>query len=218
MNFKSRKWTVLLLLLLIFLSIVVFIKFSLGFNSLEDFKVRFLNSFTQNPFRKQSQVNVSLADSKLNLNFDLIEEDKPKFGIFINKWFGTNEEIHSISIGIDENTAAFLAGSLPIQLNISVNENQLEFKNQSIPTLQNALIKNDFDFATGSGKLSIKFTDPSKYQINIENPAELAFYATSSGILTVSTKIEGLFKSLPKIATIEMNVNGKNISGSIRLK
>lgn len=208
-----------MLLVLIFLSVGIFIKFSLGFTSFgRDFKGLFLNSFSQNPFTKQSELNVSIVNSKLNLNFQLLEEDKPKFAIFVKNWFGDAEDIKTVSLGIDESLAALLAPNLPLDLQLKIFDKSLEFKNQGLPGLQNALVKTDFELATGSGKLSVKYTDPSRYKLEINNPEDLAFYATSSGILTASDKIEGLFKSLPQVATIELNVNGKNISGSIKLK
>lgn len=212
---KSKKWTIPLLVALIILAIGIFIQFSLGFTNFENF---FLNTFSQNPFKKQSQVNVSIVDNKLNLNFELIDEDKTPFKSFINNWFGVDEEVKSLSFGIDENLKSQIAPNLPVDLNMEVSEKQLDFKSQSISPLQNPLVKTDIDFATGSGSLKVKYTDNSKYQIQIENPDELVRYATSSGILAVSSKISGLFQTLPKISTIELILNGKNIAGKIVLK
>src|SRR3989344_5598549 len=216
MNFKSKKWTIPLLLVLIVLSVGIFIKFSLGFASFDrDFKGLFPNSFSQNPFAKQSEVSISVIDSKLKLDFKLLEEDKPKFQAFTKRWFGVSEEIKTLDLGIDENLTALVAPNLPVDLELTISDKSLEFKNQNLPGLQNALIRTDFEFATGSGKLSVKYTDSSRYRLEIENPEELVFYATSSGFLMASDKLEGLFKSLPKVATIELNVNGKSILGSI---
>lgn len=219
MNFKSKKLAIPSLLVLIFLAVGVFMTVSLGpdFWS-QDFKSRFLASFSQNPFKKQSAIKVSLEDLKINLKFDLIEEDQPKFAVFVGNWFGVSEEINSLSLGIDENIKNMLSQNLPVDLKLTINEKSLGFSSNKVSSLQNALIKNDIDFATGSGRIKVKYTDASKYQLQIENPADLATYATSSGMLSASTKIEGLFKTLPKVATIELNVNGKNISGQIVLK
>jgi len=219
MNFKSRKWTVLFLLLLILLSAGVFIKFSLGFKTFDrDLAGIFLNSFSKNPFAGQSRLNISLTDSKVNLNFNLTEEDKPKFLAFIRNWFGITEEVKNISLGLDKNLKTFLAPNLPADLNLKISEKSLEFTGQNTPGLQNALIKTDLEFSTGSARLSLKYLDASRFQLAIENPEDLVYYATSSGVVTASDKLEGLFKSLPRVATIDMNVNGKNISGRIILK
>lgn len=219
MNFRSGKWTVPLLLFLILLSVGIFIKFSLGFKTFDqDLAGLFLNSFSKNPFSKQSRLNVSLIDLKLNLIFSLTEEDKPKFQAFIRNWFGESEEVKNVSLGLDKNLKAFLSPNLPVDLNLKISEKSLEFTGQNTPGLQNALIKTDVEFATGEGKLSLKYSDSSRYQLVVENPEDLVSYATGSGIITASEKLEGLFKSLSQAATIELNVNGKNISGSIKLK
>lgn len=219
MNFKSKKWTVILLILLIILSIGVFLRFSLSPDFFEgDVRSGFLTAFSQNPFRKQSQVNLSLVDSKLALNFDLVDEDKPGLAGFVNNLYGKNMEVRSLSVGLDEKLVGILAPVLPVNLNLKISGNSLEFKSQVVPSLQNALIKNDFEFATGSGTILVKYTDNTKYQVKINDPADLLNYATASGKLVVSSKVEGLFKTLSKVATIELNVNGKNISGKIVLK
>lgn len=204
MNFRSKKWTILLLVFLIIFSLGVFIQFS-------------LNSFSQNPFSRQSGVNISLVDLKLKLDFDITKEERPQFNAFIRNWFGETDEINNISFAVDENLEEFLKASLPVKLILDTDGKTLNFKSKSVVPLQNPLVKNDFEFATGSGKLSVKYTDPSKYQLSIENPADLVFYATSSGTLTISQKIERLFQTLPKLATIELNVSGKNIAGKIVL-
>lgn len=219
MNFKSKRWQILLLLSLIILSIGIFIKFAIGTDAFSsDVRSMFLGTFSQNPFKKQSEVKVSIIDSKVHLNFEITEEDKAKFASFIKNWFNTDEEIKSLSFGIDEQMTSALKSNLPVELNLTISDKSLNFNSQLIPGLQNALIKKDIEFASGSGKLNAQFTDSSKYQINLENPADLVDYATSSGVLTASSKLEPLFKTLPKVATIELNVNGRNISGKIVLR
>lgn len=219
MSFKPNRWTFVLLVLLITLSAGAFFFISLSpefFKS--DFKAQFLGAFSQNPFRKQSEVKVSSIDSKINLNFDLTQEDKPKLKAFVRNWFDDSEDISSLSIGIDENLKRMLSANLPADLNLEISPKSLGFSSNLMPGLQNALIKSDFKFATGSGRLDIQFTNPSKYELKIDNPSDLANYATSSGMLIVSSKIDRLFKTLPKVATISLSVNGKNISGQIVLK
>lgn len=219
MNFKSKKWLVPLLLVLIILAAGVFLRVSLGEEFWKgDFQSRVLGSISRNPFRRQSQVKASLIDSKINLSFDLAEEDKPKFASFVQNWFGIDEEIKTLSFGIDDNLATMINQNLPVNLNLKVSDKSLEFNSQMVAGLQNAMVKNDIEFATGSSKLNAQVTDSSKYQFKIDDPADLANYATASGMLITSSKIEGLFKTLPKVATIELNVNGKNISGKIVLK
>lgn len=219
MNFRSKKWTVLLLVFLIILAIGIFIQFSVGTGVLRDnLKSVFLNSYYQNPFYQQSEVNVSLTDSHLNLDFEIIENDKLTFGNFINNWFGINEDIKSVKVGIDENLTQFLSPILPAKLNIKIDVKSLEFKSQDISRLKTALTGTEIDFATGSGKFKLEYSNPTEYKLEIENPSDMALYATASGVLTVSDKTEGLFKSLPQVATIELSVSGKNISGKIVLK
>lgn len=219
MNFKSKKWVIPGLLILIILCIGIFAKVAFDTNLFgSDFRTMVLGTFQKNPFKKQSMVKASLIDSKLNLAFDLIDEDKSKFKAFVNNWFGLVENIETLSFGIDENMKSMLSQNLPISVNLVVSEKSIQFYSRSIPGLQNPLIKNDYEFATGSSALKVEYSDPSKYHLKIEDPKDLVNYATASGILTASSKLEGLFKSLPKVATIELNVNGKNVSGLIKLK
>lgn len=219
MNFKSRRWQILLLISLIILSISIFIKFAVGTDTFsQNVRSMFLGSFQKNPFKKTSELKVSLVDKKLNLTFEILEEDKSAFNAFVNNWFGVNEEIKTLSFGIDDNIAQALKPSLPTNLSLKITDKSLSVNSAIIPGLQNALIKSDFELATGSSRLELEYSDPSKYQLKIEDPMDLANYATESGKLTASKKLEGLFKSLPKVATMDLSVNGKNISGSIVLK
>lgn len=217
--FKSKKWIIPGLLAVIILTIGLFVKVAFDTNVFgSDFRTMVRGYFQKNPFKEQSEVKVSLVDSKVNMVFDLIEQDKARFNAFVNNWFGVTEEIKNLSFGIDENLKSMLSKNLPVDLKLNVSEKKLEFSSNMIAGLQNPLVKNDIEFATGSSKLDVEYTDETKYYLKIENPADLATYATQSGILTASSKIEGLFKSLPKVATIELSVNGKNISGQIVLR
>lgn len=217
--FKSKKLIIPALIVLILIAVGVLITASFGTDFWsQDLKVRFLGTFSNNPFRKQSQVNVSLVDSKLNLNFELIPEDELRFASFIRNWFGIDERVKTVSFGIDENMTNALKANLPVNLKLIVDERSLGFNSNIVSGLKNPLINSDVEFATGSSKMNAQVTDSSRYQIKLENPEDLVNYATSSGMLTTSSKIEGLFKSLSKVATIELNVNGKNISGKIVLK
>lgn len=219
MNFKSKKWTVLLLIFLIILAIGIFIQFSLGLGVFRsDLKSFFVNTFSQSPFGRQSQINVSTTDSSLKMSFEIIDSDKPVFGNFVRNWFGTNEEIKTLDLNLDKNLIEIISSVLPAKLSLKVTDKSLEFRNQVVPGLQTSITGTDINFATGSGKLQLKYVSPSQYRLYIMNPNDLAFYATSSGMLTASSKIDGLFKSLPQVATIELSVSGKNITGSIRLK
>lgn len=219
MNFRSKKWTVPLLLLLIFISVAIFIQFSMGLGIFrDDAKGLFLNSFLKNPLSKQSRLGVSISGNKLTLNFNLTPEDKSVFNAFVKKWFGIDEEIKTLDLEVDKNTLNLFNPILPADLGLTITDKSLEFKSRSSLVLKDALIKNNFEFASGAGKINVGYSDNSKYQLQIQNPSDLTDYATSSGILTISNKLEGLFKSLPQVATIELTVNGKNIAGKIVLK
>lgn len=218
MNFRSTRWTIILLILLIIFSVAVFLKFSLSPDLTHNFESRFLGLFSENPFRKQSQLMVSLNDSKLNLKFDIADSDKQNFSAFLRNLDSENDHIQTLTVGLDKNTAEVLSPVLPAELDLEITAKSLIFKNKTFGGLQNALVKSDIDFATAGGSLKVRLTDNSKYQIQIEKPDVLVNYATGSGMLTLSSKVEGLFKTLPKVATIELNASGKSISGKVVLK
>lgn len=218
MNFRSTKWTVILLILLIIFSVGVFLKFSLSPDSTQGFEAKFLGLFSKNLFLKQSHLMVTLSGAKLNLKFDIADQDKQNFSAFLKNLGSDNEEVQTLNIGLDKNTAEVINPVLPAELDLEINDKSLIFKNKTFGGLQNALVKSDIDFATSGGSLKVRYTDNSKYQMQIEKPEALVNYATGSGILTLSSKIEGLFKTLPKVATIELNASGKSISGKVVLK
>lgn len=217
--FKSKRWLIPGLIILIILAVGIFVKVAFDTNLFgSEFRTLILGTFQKNPFKKQSIVNVSIIDSKIKLAFDLTEEDKPKFRSFIRNWFGTEEEVSDLSFGIDNNMISMLSQNVPVALKLTISDKSLSFNSSILSGLQNPLIKSDFELATGSSKLNVEYSDSSKYQLKLENPYDLVNYATASGKLTASSKLEGLFKSLPKVSTIELNVNGKSISGQIILK
>lgn len=219
MNFKSKKWIVPGLIFAILLAIIIFIHFTVGLGVFQNnLKNIFLNTFSQSPFRKQSEVSVSIIDSNLKMNFEIIDEDKTAFRNFIRNWFGVNEDIKNLDFAVDQNVLSALSPILPAKLNLKVADKALELKNQSLPGLQTAMTGTDINFATGSGKLKVKYAGPLEYQLKIDNPEDIAVYATASGMLVASNKIEGLFKSLPQVATIELEVSGKNINGKVVLR
>lgn len=220
MNFlKSKIWLITGLIILILLAAGIFVKIAFDTNLFgSEFRTLVLGYFQKNPFKESSAVKISSSDSSLNLDFNILEKDNANFVLFVKNWFGVEEAINNLKFGIDNNIKVFLSQSLPADLKLNVTEKSLTFNSNTFSGLQNPLIKNDLDFATGSSKLDVEYSDASKYHLKIENPVDLANYATSSGILTTSQKLEGLFKSLPKVATIELSVNGKNISGQIVLK
>lgn len=219
MNSKSKKWIAPGLVFLIFIAILVFIHFTIGLGVFQsNLKNIFLNTFSQSPFRKQSEVSVSIIDSNLKMNFEIIDEDKPVFRNFVSNWFGVDDDIKTLDFAVDQNVIQAISPILPVKLNLKVTDKSLTLKSQYASGLKTAMTGTDINFATGSGKLKVKYAGPLEYQLKIDNPEDIAVYATASGMLVASNKIEGLFKSLPQVATIELDVSGKNINGKVVLR
>ena len=116
MKFRSNKLLVPLLILLIILSIGVFIQYSLGLSIFrDDVKGYFLNSFIQTPFNKQSQAEIRLNNSKLEINLNLTDQDKPIMKQFLSN-LNQDQDLSFLSLELDKNAAASLAPLLPLAI------------------------------------------------------------------------------------------------------
>ncbi len=164
-----------------------------------------------------SSVDISSTKGQVRFQFAVLEKDKEAAARF-SRNLGVSEDWEKgIEIGIDDETAKDLEPLLPLKANLKFEDKKILISNKSFSFLKSALPRSGTEFATGSGKLSF-VGEGSKYQLKVTAPEDLMIYATSSGTLSFSKKMSSLFSIGDKIATIELNLNGKSLDGAIVLK
>ncbi len=171
-----------------------------------------------NPFSSSSKAHFSLFGNNLKIKFEIAEGDKQVFSQIKQKLEIDSNIEQGLDIGLDPKTAEKIKNNLPTSVNLSFRENKLQFSNNILPSLKSSEAGEKVEYASGSGKLNYQTDGSNSMYINLENPSEFIKESTKAGSIYLSENSQSLFKVLSKIATIELNVNGKNISGEIALK
>lgn len=167
---------------------------------------------------QKSTAKVWVDGQSLKLQFDVVDRDKPMLEQF-NQNLGTNDDyLKGISVDLDPQTIQFLQQFTPITLTLKITDHQIGFKSSEIPGFASSFIKDEKQFATESGNLDLKISSNDEFQLNIQDPEPLVKYATHSGQLNLSSKLNPLFPLLERVSTIRMMVNGKSINGVLNLK
>lgn len=163
----------------------------------------------------KSGVDLSINDGSLSAKFNINQSDKGRFEAFLYN-LGVSS-VNQISLKLNQSALSALSQDLPTTLTLNISDKDIKFKNQTFTLLKGAIAQN-FEIASGSGKLSITKSGDYDYSIFITDPAEVLESATSSAQLYLSDKIQGLFPILQRVATINLEVHGHSISGEIQLK
>ncbi len=164
-----------------------------------------------------STVEISEVGDQLRLQFNILEQDKEKALAFSNQLEVGDSWQKGISIGLDQKTLNQLEPLLPINTNVSFEGNRVILSSKSFNLLKSGMPQSQIDFATGSANFSWS-AEGSRYNLVMENPVELLVYATSSGKLNLSKKINSVFPIAAKVSTIDLSISGKSLDGSIVLK
>ncbi len=172
--------------------------------------------FQKKVFRK-SYTEANIVDRELRLNVSLDNLDKASFESFF-KDLGVSP-IYSLNLKFNDESINYLSKILPQRVNLNfVTAKDVKFQSADILVLDSSLVGEDWNFATSSGKLHLKKRTDQDFILDIFDPGALVPNATSSGKFYLSDKLATLYPILGKIATINLRVNGKSISGEIRLK
>jgi hypothetical protein len=198
----------ILIALLIFSAVIIRYKsFFLGY--LEEF----------NLIPTLSTATLSKEQQKLIIKFDLTDAEKKDAESFSKAINVSPEWVEGIALELDPSSLEKLNVTLPLKVNVDFSQNNLKLSSKNNKLLSSSLPKNEYNFATESGKLSFKVLSDREFDLEIIDPAPLALFATSSGELTLSSKIEGsILPILSKIGTIKLKVSGSSINGEILLK
>lgn len=188
----------------------------------DNFMTPFVQSFqqrigVQKLTAASSSVDISATGGQLRLQFSIVDKDREAVKQFSeNLGFGEDWE-KGIEMGLDDKSIKQLTPFLPLRANVAFENKKVLISSKSFSFLKSALPETGSDFATGSGR--VRFVgEGSKYHLQVSEPRDLLIYATSSGTLSLSKKLSSLFSIGDKVATIELNLNGKSLDGAIVLK
>ena len=125
--------------------------------------------------------------------------------------------LDGIELELDNESIGKVSEITPIEANLEVSDRALKFSSKSAKSLKSALSKSDYRLASGSGVFEMNVNSGSDFKINIKEPKEVLEYATSSGELTLSSKINPWFQTLQRVDRIYIEVKGKALNGEIVL-
>jgi hypothetical protein len=206
-SFPRLSFLILIALLILSAVIIRYKSFFLGY--LEEF----------NLIPTLSTATLSQEHQKLVLKFDLTDAEKKDAESFSKALNVSPKWLEGITLELDPSSVEKLNIALPLKVNVDFSQNNLNLSSKNNKLLSSSLPKNEYHFATESGKLGFKVLSDREFDLEIIDPAPLALYATSSGELTLSSKIEGsILPILSKIGTIKLKVSGSSINGEILLK
>ncbi|MBI3485873.1 hypothetical protein HY025_02905 [Candidatus Daviesbacteria bacterium] len=185
--------------------------------------IAFLLIFQNQSWVKEKLVQKSTADifiqgNHLKINFKVKDSGQAKLNSLINNLGVSNDFLNGISLELDSASLAKLSKSLPTQVKLQINDKQISFQGSNTSLLSTGLPNQSFHFASASSSINLKFVSDENYDLEIIDPEPLAVFATSSGTLHLSNKLQGLFPILSKIAKINLVVNGKSLNGELLLK
>lgn len=202
--FRQPLFSIVLLIILIILIIFLFV---------------FQNqSWVKEKLTKQSTADIFVEGNFLKINFKIKDSDQAKLNSLIANLGVSNDFLNGISLELDQSSLAKLSKNLPTQVKLQITEKSLSFQGSNSSLLNTSLPSKSIHYATGASDINLNFRNDENYNLEITDPAVLAYNATSSGTLHLSSKLQGLFPILSKIAKINLAVNNKSWNGEILLK
>lgn len=165
-----------------------------------------------------SRAEISLVQDRLILRFDLAVDDVALAKRLSEKLGVTTDWQEGVEVSIDANTAEMLRPFLPAESTILFDDTKVQFLGGTVSFLQSALPKETASFATGSGSVKV-YRDEHQISVLLQQPSDLVVYATESGVMNISGKIDSeLFSLSDKVATIDLRLEKKSLRGEIVLK
>ncbi len=169
-------------------------------------------------WKEKSQARVYLADGSLKVNFQISTVDQSAVKAFNQKLGVSDEYLQGVAIKIDSESQQKLQSFLPVNLTLEIEDDRIIFQNGIIAGFASSLVTKTMEYATGSSKLKISHYSPTEFLLDITDPEPLLQEATASGKFVLSDKLLPLYPILERVSTIEMSVNGKSVSGEVKLK
>ena len=167
---------------------------------------------------ESSTADVFIEDGYLRFTFKIDNNDKLKV-IEFNRRLGVGGDyLDGVSIKLDPDSLNRLQPMLPVHVKLDFDDSKVSFSSQASNLLSPGFSGQNYNIATGSGKLGFQAKDAQNFELQIQDPEPVLQYATGSGQLHLSTKLNPLFPILEKVSSINLTVNGKNVQGEMRLK
>lgn len=185
--------------------------------------VYYLKPLISSKLIQKSSADLIIENKQLKVNFNIVSEDQRMAASFINNLGADSKIIEGLSLDLDDGSIVKLKTVLPVHLTLDISSNRLGFstpmlsRNLSLPKLNSGVVGDTTNFSTGSGKLSIS-AKANALHLEAEDPSPLLKYATESGQLHLSRKLDSLFPIFNKVGRIRLDVAGKSVSGVIELK
>lgn len=205
LNFKLIILAIISLIVLLSLVIVVF--FVVNSNLLDRLG-----------FFEKSTMNLSFEKERVNIKFNFIETDRAKATEFSKKINTSTNWMEGMTFELDPDTVMFLQKNVPNKVFITFSESGIEFRSESVPLLKSALPDKKYTFSTGSAVLNLNAASQKDYDLQITNPKNILQYASDSGKIRLSNRMDGVLPILDKIAKIEIESRGGEVKGWILLK
>ncbi len=178
----------------------------------------FSKNFLLSQTLQKSTASFSIKGSNLKIEFDILNKDQER-AKKLSKSLGVDTSWQKgIEIGLESFSLEWLENRLPLKAYLDFEENSLKFNSGPFYTLNNALPEEKMNFSTGAGNLNLTKKRNGDFSLRLKEPEVLLFYATSSGKLKLSEKIQILFPIINKIDTIDITLQEKNIKGRVSLK
>lgn len=201
------------------LALVSFPNFSKGLAVGE--KVRVLSEKLN--LREPSTVEIyrseeSSSAGELKFKFDIKSADRPTVEK-LSQNLGVNDLwTQGIKLSLNQESLDKIKPILPLKLNLSFKERQVNFSNGQILKLDSGLRPKEVNIASAGGTLKLKGSGVSDFDLNIVEPAIVLRESSNSGKLYYSSALSGLYPLLARVYTIDLRVSGKSIVGSVKLK
>ncbi len=167
---------------------------------------------------KKSKVDIFLEGNLIKMVFDLTESDK-KTAIGLSNKLGISADwISGLSFRLEDQSLGRVAKVLPLSSEIVVTDKVIRLLN-GYKLLTSGSSKAVTTFATGEGRLNLKYGSDQNFDLEVINPEELVAYATQSGQVSGLSELQSLlFLLSSKMSKIDLSIEGKNLSGELIFK
>jgi len=165
-----------------------------------------------------NKVEIYRDQNTLRMKFQIQDKDKVPFTMLSEKLGVTTKWQEGISFNLDEESMSQIDSYLPLTTDVSIEGTVITLKGGAFNFMPSGGVGDEVNFATNGATL--KYAG-GKTQANllVNQPAELVSYATASGKVNLSRKIESeLFSLASKVDTIDIEIKGKSVEGEIKLK